>query len=87
MNPIVALQPAVTVAIPDREPTAAELNAIETEMPLILARVELLDVQIAVMDRVPNELDARRLRRAHHRVLEARRELTNRAADLNGGAA
>jgi uncharacterized protein DUF6284 len=62
-------------------PSAADLDAIETEMPLVLAEVELLDAHIAILDRAPNELDARRLRRAHRRVLAARVELANRTTD------
>jgi hypothetical protein len=89
MRHIGALQAGVTADVFDREPTLAELDAIELESPLILAEVELLDAQIKAMDQVPNELDARRLRRARNRVLAARRDLVNRATDtsLAGGAA
>lgn len=73
MKNIAALQTAVTALLPDIEPTPAELDAIDVEMPLILAEVELLDAQIITLDRTPNELDARRIRRA-------RRTLTNRTA-------
>ncbi|MGA5130816.1 DUF6284 family protein [Streptomyces olivoreticuli] len=59
-------------------PTDAELDAIEQESPVILAEVELLDVQIATLDRPLSDLDARRLRRAAARVLAARRDLANR---------
>ena len=38
---------------PDREPTDAELDAIDAEMPLIRAEVEELDVRISLMDRLP----------------------------------
>lgn len=62
-------------------PSAADLDAIETEMPLITAEVELLDAQIITLDRAPSELDARRLRRAHRKVLAARVELANRTSD------
>lgn len=58
-------------------PSAADLEAIEEEIPLITAEVELLDAHIAILDRAPSELDARRLRRAHRRVLAARVELAN----------
>ena len=69
--------------------TAAELDAIEREMPVIRAEVELLDAQIMTLDRPRSELDARRIRRARNRVLAARRELANRAAAAStpGGAA
>ncbi|RBM14884.1 DUF6284 family protein [Streptomyces sp. PT12] len=77
MRNIVARQTPVTDPF-DREPTAAELDAIEHEMPVILAEVELLDAQIITLDRTPSELDTRRLRRARRRVLAARRTLANR---------
>ncbi|MEU6301693.1 DUF6284 family protein [Streptomyces chartreusis] len=64
------------------EPTDAELDAIEQEMPLILARVDLLDAQIITLDRTPTELDTRRIRRARNRVLSERRALANRAAGV-----
>ncbi|SDF30793.1 DUF6284 family protein [Streptomyces griseoaurantiacus] len=89
MENIAARQTAVTVAVDgiDREPTAAELDAIEQEMPVILAGVELLDAQIITIDRAPTELDARRLRRARRRVLAARRALADRAATAQRGGA
>ncbi|MET7368354.1 DUF6284 family protein [Streptomyces sp. NPDC005566] len=79
MKTIAALQTLVTAASLDIEPTAAELDAIDLEMPLIRAEVELLDAQIMTIDRPANELDARRVRRAGNRVLAARRDLANRA--------
>ncbi|MGW8490068.1 DUF6284 family protein [Streptomyces sp. NPDC055886] len=89
MNPIVTVQEAVTAFADFMEPTAAELDAIETESPLILAEVALLDAQIMTVDRTPNELDQQRIRRARRRVLAARRDLANRAATVTvpGGAA
>ncbi|MGW1027804.1 DUF6284 family protein [Streptomyces sp. NPDC002577] len=91
MKYIAALQTAVTVAVDsiDREPTSAELDAIEREMPVILAGVDLLDAQIITLDRIPSQLDQRRIRRARRRVLTARRELANKAAAAvqTGGAA
>ncbi|MGW0933415.1 DUF6284 family protein [Streptomyces sp. NPDC002666] len=88
MQNIAALQDLVTATSLDFEPTAAELDAIELEIPLIRAEVELLDAQIMTIDRPANELDVRRVRRAHNRVMAARRDLTNRAASpLTGGAA
>ncbi|MDH6219599.1 DUF6284 family protein [Streptomyces pseudovenezuelae] len=83
MKHIVAVQAVVTADLFDREPTAAELDAIEREMPVILAGVELLDAQIIALNHIPNELDTRRIRRAHRRVLAARRELANQAADAH----
>lgn len=89
MKHIGAVQAVVTTAEFDREPTAAELDAIEREMPAIVAEVELLDAQIMTLDRPANELDVRRVRRARNRVMAMRRDLTNRVAgaELSGGAA
>ncbi|WP_330435536.1 DUF6284 family protein [Streptomyces sp. NBC_00825] len=77
MKTIAALQADVTAASPDGGPSDAELDAIEQEMPVILADVALLDAQIMTIDRTPTELDERRIRRARNRVLAARR---NRAS-------
>lgn len=79
MDHIVTVQDAVTAFEPWMEPTDAELDAIETELPVILADVDLLDAYIITMDRVPSELDTRRLRRARRRALAARVELTRRS--------
>ncbi|MFC9684212.1 DUF6284 family protein [Streptomyces sp. NPDC056948] len=89
MNTIVTVQEAVTAFADFMEPTDAELDAIEQEMPVILADVELLDAQIITLDRIPTELDNRRLRRARRRALAARIALANRttAATVPGGAA
>lgn len=65
----------------DREPTDADLNAIEREMPLIQAEVALLDVEVALLDRPLTGVDVKRLRRAERRVLdEIIRWLASRAA-------
>ncbi|MGW1299562.1 DUF6284 family protein, partial [Streptomyces sp. NPDC002514] len=69
MEHIVTVQGAVTAFADWIEPTDAELDAIEQEMPLILADVDLIDAQIITLDRTPNELDTRRTRRALARVL------------------
>jgi hypothetical protein len=89
MEAIVTVQDAVTAFADWIKPTAAELDAIEREMPVILADVDLLDAQIVTLDRVPSELDARRIRRARRRVLAERRALANRTAGVSapGGAA
>ncbi|MFI0789527.1 DUF6284 family protein [Streptomyces lydicus] len=89
MSHIVTVQDAVTAFEPWMEPTDAELDAIEQEMPVILAGVDLVDAQIIALDRTPNEVDNRRIRRARNRVLAACRELANRTAGatLPGGAA
>ncbi|MGW6590118.1 DUF6284 family protein [Streptomyces globisporus] len=89
MKSIAALQAVVTATPFDGEPSNGELDAIETEMPAILADVALLDAQIMTIGRTPTELDERRIRRARRRVLAARRELANRSAgmSLSGGAA
>ncbi|MFH9073212.1 DUF6284 family protein [Streptomyces alboflavus] len=89
MSHIVTVQDAVTAFADWIEPTGAELAAIEQEMPVILADVDLLDAQIVTLDRTPNELDERRIRRARRRALAARIALVNRTAgaSLPGGAA
>ncbi|MEU9520162.1 DUF6284 family protein [Streptomyces sp. NPDC048224] len=89
MNHIVTVQDAVTAFADFMEPTKAELDAIEQEMPVILADVDLLDVYITTLDRAPTELDVRRIRRARRRALAARVELANRTigASVPGGAA
>lgn len=89
MNHIVTVQEAVTAFGDFLEPTDAELAAIEQEMPVILADVDLLDAQITALDRVPSEVDERRIRRARRRALAARVALVNRTVDTgrSGGAA
>ncbi|MGW0564137.1 DUF6284 family protein [Streptomyces sp. NPDC003016] len=87
MKTIAALQDLVTAVSLDMEPSAPELDAIELEMPVILADVDLLDAQIMTIDRTPTELDERRIRRARRRVLAARRDLTNRAETARTGGA
>jgi hypothetical protein len=88
MDVIVTVQDAVTAFADFMEPTNAELDAIEQEMPAILADVDLLDAQIIALNHTPNEVDAKRLRRAFGRVLEERRALANRtAADRTAGGA
>ncbi|MFD0304688.1 DUF6284 family protein [Streptomyces sp. NPDC127119] len=72
-----AVQAVVTADEFDREPTAAELDAIEQEMPVIRADIDLLDAQIITLDRIPTELDARRIRRARRKVLAARLAAAN----------
>ncbi|MEU1122267.1 DUF6284 family protein [Streptomyces sp. NPDC005899] len=89
MNHVVTLQDAITAFADFIEPTPAELDAIEQEMPVILADVDLLDAHITTLDRTPSELDERRIRRARRRALAARAALVNRTAgtSLPGGAA
>ncbi|MEV7613960.1 DUF6284 family protein [Streptomyces sp. NPDC089799] len=80
MKFIAARQNRVTALPADLEPTDAELDAIEAEMPVITAEVELLDALIALLDRPASEFSARRIRRAHRKVLAARRDAANKAA-------
>ncbi|MGV9701898.1 DUF6284 family protein [Streptomyces sp. NPDC003483] len=87
MDTIVTVQEAVTAFADWNEPTDAELDAIEQEMPLILADVDLIDAQIIAMDHIPNDVDTRRVRRALARVLTEYRLLANRTTDTVGGAA
>ncbi|MFB8403832.1 DUF6284 family protein [Streptomyces sp. NPDC055912] len=87
MKSIAALQAVVTATPFDGEPTNGELDAIEREMPLILAEIDLLDVEIWMLDRPATVLDERRVRRARNRVLDERRTLTNRAGRVQSGGA
>ncbi|MFJ3095877.1 DUF6284 family protein [Streptomyces hydrogenans] len=88
MKSIAALQAVVTANPFDGEPSDTELDAIELELPMILAEVDLLDAHIMTLDRPATELDVRRIRRARNRVLAERRNLTNRAGlTQSGGAA
>ncbi|MGW6795128.1 DUF6284 family protein [Streptomyces chartreusis] len=88
MNHILTVADAVTAFASWIEPTDPELDAIEQEMPVILADVELLDAQILTLDRTPTELDHQRIRRARRRALAARVALINRTnASMPGGAA
>ncbi|WP_328861305.1 DUF6284 family protein [Streptomyces sp. NBC_00306] len=88
MKHIVTVQDVVTAFADFMEPTGAELDAIEQEMPAILADVDLIDAQITTLDRTPTELDIRRIRRAYRRVLAAERDQANRAgASTSGGVA
>ncbi|MER7954751.1 DUF6284 family protein [Streptomyces sp. NPDC096030] len=85
MKSIAALQAVVTATPFDGEPSDAELDAIEQEMPLIEAERDLLDVEIWMLDRPASALDERRIRRARNRVMAARRDLTNRAGQAQAG--
>ncbi|MFE3579570.1 DUF6284 family protein [Streptomyces vinaceus] len=87
MKLIVARHTGVTRLPVDLEPTDAELLAVEDEMSVVLAEVELLDARIAVIDRDPSEVDVRRIRRAENRLLAARRDLANRVSVHGGGEA
>ncbi|MFJ6729641.1 DUF6284 family protein [Streptomyces sp. NPDC091281] len=85
MEHIGADQAGVTADSDNREPTAAELHAIENEWPAIEADVKRLDALIKTLNHHPDELSVRRVRRAQRRVLAARRALVN--GELSGGAA
>ncbi|ANW18109.1 DUF6284 family protein [Streptomyces clavuligerus] len=87
----IVLQPAaVADAVEWLEPTDADLDAIEAEMPAILADAAGLDLEAEVLTAAAEWLDAligavrpvraageRPVRRAHRRTLAARRDLTN----------
>ncbi|WP_318213986.1 DUF6284 family protein [Streptomyces sp. SCL15-6] len=89
MSHIVTVQEAVTAFADWMEPTDAELDAIELELPAILADVDLVDAEIAALERIPGELEARRIRRARRKALAAQVALLNQAAgtSLPGDAA
>ena len=65
----------VLVPDPDREPTAAQLAAIEAEWPVISAEMHLLEAQLAAQES-PSELAVLRLRLAQSRLDRARRVWT-----------
>lgn len=79
--------PAVHVLDDASEPSAADLAKVEQAMPAVLAAVDLLDVQISLLDRLPTELDTRRLRRARNRLMTARRDLANGGWEYPAGGA
>lgn len=79
---IVPDQRAVTGLDLGSEPSAAELAAIDIEMPVILADVALLDAQISVLDRPVLPIGRRQLRRAQHQLLVERARLATRLAAL-----
>ena len=66
----------------DREPTAAELAAIEAEWPVVEAELGVLDAEIAALRHPggPSPLDWRRLRRARRQLLAAQLRGLRRAA-------
>ncbi|SDT70366.1 DUF6284 family protein [Actinoplanes derwentensis] len=72
------------------EPSAAELDGIEAEWPLIAAELDVLDAAIALIiatDRGgPSELDWRRFRRAETRALTVAAELASRPVTLKAVA-
>ena len=71
-------------------PSAADLDAIEVEWPLIAAELDLLDAQIGTMYAAdhggPSPLDWRRLRRAEARVTRVAAELAARPVVLKAVA-
>jgi hypothetical protein len=64
------------------EPTAADLAAIEEEMPLIEAEMRLLDAEILILlaHPKPTPLDWSRMRRAEALVLREMEKLSHRPA-------
>ncbi|MGX5188309.1 DUF6284 family protein [Streptomyces avermitilis] len=84
MEHIVTVQEAVTAFADYMEPTDAELDAIDREMPVILADIDLLDAHIATLDRTPSEMGERRIRRARRRALAARVDLINHTVTASG---
>jgi uncharacterized protein DUF6284 len=64
------------------EPSAAELDAIEAEWPLIAAELDVLDAEITIINAAdrggPTVLDWRRLRRAEAYLTRVAAELAAR---------
>jgi hypothetical protein len=71
MNTLKATVTAGYAGLDGREPSAAELAAIECERPLIEAELAVVDAEIAIIRAGDGagELAWRRLRRAQHQVL------------------
>lgn len=71
----------------EREPTPAELAAIDAEWPVIAAEIAVVDAEIAAAyaGDSPSELDRRRLRRAQARLAREIVEATRRP-NLDGAA-
>ncbi|MEV6527729.1 DUF6284 family protein [Longispora sp. NPDC051575] len=64
-------------------PTAQELADLEAESPVIVAGLDVLDVEIALIDRTSvSEFDARRLRRARRRLIAAELAVYGLATDM-----
>jgi hypothetical protein len=72
----------------DDGPTAADLAAIEVEMPLIEAEIELLGAEIRAMTAYPEPtaLDWKRMRRAEALVCDELVKLFTRFAPAAGSA-
>ena len=72
----------------EREPTAAELAAIEAEWPVIEAELDVLDAEITALSHPggPSPLDWRRLRRARRRLLGLLRDASGPASGTRGVA-
>jgi hypothetical protein len=71
-------------------PTPADLDAIETEWPLIAAELDVLDAEITIINAAdrggPSSLDWRRLRRAEARVTRVAAELAVRPVGRKAAA-
>ncbi|SHN05122.1 DUF6284 family protein [Cryptosporangium aurantiacum] len=70
-----------SVELSDREPTCADLAAIEVEWPVIAAEIDVVDAmtRMARAEAGPTELDWQALRSAERRVLAEARKLANAA--------
>jgi hypothetical protein len=82
------IRAAVVEPLDRREPSAAELAAIDAEWPLIAAELAVVaaEAEIAAAGAAVTDLARRRLRRANRRVLSAAAMLAS-GAQLGGEAA
>jgi hypothetical protein len=73
----------------EREPTLAELAAIDAEWPVTAAELALLDAEIRVLCAPgrPSPLDWRRLRHARRQLLAAEARQSGRGGELAATAA
>ncbi len=86
--PLLTVAPAA-VDVADDEPTAAELAAINVEMPLIVAEVAVVNAEIAILNAPhgPTDVDWQRLRRARRMVLREAAALASITAAASTGRA
>jgi hypothetical protein len=80
--PLLTLAPNAPNLADGDEPTAAELDAINDELPLIAAEVAVVDAEIAIISAPhgPTDLDWQRLRRARRVVLREAAALASHTA-------
>ncbi|MFB6479497.1 DUF6284 family protein [Streptomyces virginiae] len=88
MKSIAALQNLVTPWCAGRGAADAAGGAVRGEVARVQGRGDHHHAPKKTIDRIPSEVDERRIRRARNRVLAARKDLANRiAGSTNSGDA